>query len=146
MGLNSPVWDDSRRQQIVSNCLTRIAKRFAQKEVTLMEQEQHTGRIYKLRAGPGFMRFHQASARGERPARQTGALINAIDDRKVSPSIHDVFIDGQRANYGSILQNSAGLDRPTFKQGDLDEFSDNEMQQEVKRALAQLTGGENTVG
>lgn len=110
-----------------------------------MEAEVHTGRIYRLNAGPGFTRFHQASARGERPAQNTGALINAIDDRKVSINVHEVFIDDDRAPHGKWLQNPAGLDRPTFKQGDTSEFMDSEGKQEITRTLAQLTGGENTV-
>lgn len=146
LDLNSPIWDDAQEQQIVSNMLTRIAKGFKQREISLMEQEAHTGRIYKRSKGDGFVTYHQASARGERPARDTGNLIDSVEDQKQSPMAHSVYVDDASAPYGKYLQDETVLDRPIFKDEDVEEFRGDQMQVEMSRAAAELTKGVNSVG
>jgi hypothetical protein len=139
--LNSDIWDGAKRTETIELFLTRLAKRFKSKEVQLMEQEIHTGRLYKRTGSAGFQRFHQASDRGQRPARDTGNLIDSVEDEKSAPLVHDVFVNEATAPYGKYLQDDTVLDRPIFKDTDLEEFHGNEMQEELDRVKNELIGG-----
>lgn len=120
--LNSPVWNDLQRLDVISRCLTRLAKRFKTERVAAMVAGPHTGDIYKKGGGAGFQRFHRASARGERPAPDTTNLINSVEDLKLASLQHAVYVDDTKAPYGKWLQDPGVLDRPIATGADAEAF------------------------
>ena len=141
MPLDSPIWNQSEVEQIVSNGLTRLAKRFKQKTVDNMIMSTPSGVLYApgfSGQGAGFRRYHQASARGERPAPDTMNLVLSVSDEKVSSFEHDVFVDDNRAPYGRWLQNPAGLNRPIATLVDAEMFMSTEGMEEVEKTKAEL--------
>lgn len=123
VNLDSPIWDEAAREQIVSRGLTRIAKKFKQKTVTAMIEGVHTGAYYRPRLGGpglGFTRLHHASARSERPSPDTLNLVNSVEDEKIAPLQHAVFVNDAQAPYGKYLQ--FGMDRPIMTGADVVEF------------------------
>ncbi len=136
--LTSAVFNKPRSKAIVSRGLTRIAKRFKKITVDNMTQSNAAGRTYKRGAGPGFSRFHQASARGQRPEPDTFNLVNSVRDSKKTELKHDVFVDDGKAPYGKYLQNPSGLNRPIATKEDADRYAADEMQEEVQRIRREL--------
>lgn len=127
--LTSPVWNDEAVDGIISRCLTRLVKRFKNERVQDMASSPHTGVVYKkygdagTAGGPGgFRRFHQASARGQRPAPDTFNLSNSLRDEKLNPQQHRFYVDDITAPYGKYLQDPTVLDRPIATQEDADAF------------------------
>lgn len=120
--LNSPVWDDLKQSDIVSRCLTKLAKRFKSERVDAMVAGPHTGILYRRPGPTGAQRFHRASARGERPAPDTTNLINSVEDQKLSPTQHTVYVDDAKAPYGKWLQDEGNLDRPIANLQDGEDF------------------------
>lgn len=120
--LNSPVWNDLQRNDVVSRCLTRLAKRFKTERVEAMVAGPATGILYKKGSGAGFQRFHRASARGERPAPDTTNLINSVQDLKLAALQHAVYVDDSSAPYAKWLQDPEVLDRPIMTLDDAEIF------------------------
>lgn len=143
--LNSPVWNDLQRAEVVSRCLTRLAKRFKTERVAAMVAGPHTGVLYKPKLGgpgPGFNRFHRASARGERPAPDTTNLINSVEDLKLATLQHAVYVDDSKAPYGKWLQDPDVLDRPIATLADAEEFMISPAAvNEVNKAKTELANG-----
>lgn len=140
--LTSPVWHDLERNEIVSRCLTRLAKRFKTERIAAMVAGPHTGVNYKRTGGGGFQRFHRASARGERPAPDTTNLINSVEDLKLAALQHAVYVDDNKAPYGKWLQDPDVLDRPIATKADAEIFmASPEAITEVTKARNELTSG-----
>lgn len=140
--LNSPVWNDLQRKEIASRCLTRLAKKFKQERRDAMAFDSHTGIIYRRGSGDGFRRYHQASARGQSPAVDTGNLINSLVDNKLSLLQHEVAVDDSRAAYGKWLNDPAVLDRPTIRLEQAETFLDGPYaQSEIRKATSEMVNG-----
>lgn len=143
--LTSPVWHELQRAEIVSRCLTRLAKRFKVERVEAMVAGPHTGILYKPALGgpgTGFNRFHRASARGQRPAPDTTNLINSVEDLKLATLQHAVYVDDAKAPYGKWLQDPTVLDRPIATLQDAEAFMASPVAiVEVNKAKAELTNG-----
>jgi hypothetical protein len=76
-----------------------------------MDEAKH-GRVYARRRGGGFQRFHRASARGESPARDTGAYdrsLNVVRRGTLGAAIETVL------GYPLILESIKGLNRPLVR-------------------------------
>lgn len=141
MGLNSPIWNDQERVQIVSRCLSRLARKFKVERVQAMVAGPHTGRLYPRKGGVGFRRFHRASARGERPSPDTTNLINSLDHEKISDLRYSVNVDDVKAPYGKWLQDPDNLDRPIATIGDAEAFMESQKAvDELNKARAELVG------
>lgn len=140
--LNSPVWNDPQRLDVVSRCLTRLAKRFKSERVAAMVAGPHTGVNYKRTGGGSFLRYHRASARGERPAPDTTNLINSVEDLKLASLQHAVYVDDSKAPYGKWLQDPDVLDRPIATLADAQEFMASPVATaELIKAKNELTNG-----
>lgn len=133
---DSLIFKPGKRAQVVSNALTRVGKRFKQKTKDQMVRSQPTGRLYRKSAGAGFTRQHRASAWGQRPAVDTTNLVNQVKDRKESQVSVRVYVDDSKAPYGKWLQDN--LNRPIITEEDVNRFGNNEMKEEMERALRQL--------
>lgn len=140
--LNSPVWNDPQRVDVVSRCLTRLAKRFKVERIGAMVAGPHTGVNYKRASGGGFQRFHRASARGERPAPDTTNLINSVEDLKLASLQHAVYVDDAKAPYAKWLQDAEVLDRPIATLADAELFINGPVAAtEINRAKNELSSG-----
>lgn len=89
-----------------------------------MDEGPQTGRLYRKKRGTNFRRSHRASARGQRPAVDTGTLKNSVamtptGDLSVKVHIKD-RINPQsgtsETKIAEILQNK--LDRPIMNFAD----------------------------
>lgn len=140
--LTSPVWYDQQRLDVVSRCLTRLAKRFKAERVEAMVAGPATGRLYKREAGGNFQRFHRASAWGKRPAPDTTNLINSVEDLKLAFLQHAVYVDDEKAPYGKFLQDPDVLDRPIATLGDAELFLESPTAKlELNKAKLELANG-----
>ena len=143
--LNSPVWHDLQRADVISRCLTRLAKRFKMERIEAMVAGPHTGRLYKPQLGgpgTGFQRFHQASARGQHPAPDTTNLINSVEDLKLAMLQHAVYVDDAKAPYGKWLQDPDVLDRPIATLIDAELFLESPMAKvDLEKAKVELANG-----
>src|SRR5688572_22737395 len=88
--LTSPIFDKAKRQAVIQRIVVKNAKQFKRKTVERMEQGPQTGKLYAQRRGFNFRRSHRASARGQRPAVQTGKLSRGIVDTKLGPATVEV--------------------------------------------------------
>jgi hypothetical protein len=115
--LDSKIFDKAFREQTVQNFVSRQARDFKVLTKQRIIESEPAGRDYARKRGAGFQRFHRASARGQRPAIDTGKLLNSIDDQMISPTVAEAFVG---AEYAEFLQ-SERLDRPIMDENDAQE-------------------------
>ena len=122
----SGIFDKTKRQQGLSNLVSRNARNFRQDTKNKMIRGSKSGRLYSKKRGAGFTRSHRASARGERPAPDTQTLVNAISSRSLSDTSAEVYI-AERINpetgtpasrYAEYLNDPEVLDRPIMSEAD----------------------------
>lgn len=112
--LESPLFNKAGRSQTISNFVRKQSRDFKNLTKRRMLQSKPTGRLYARKRGAGFTRFHQASASGQRPAIDTGTLLNSISDRRIGAFKAEAFAG---AAYAKYLQ-SARLNRPIMSDRD----------------------------
>src|SRR5690606_13083646 len=110
----SKIFNITERRQSLSSFVGREAKDFKNLTKRRQIESQPAGRLYRRRGGPGFTRSHRASARGQRPAIDTGRLLNSIQDKRLSETSVQVAAGGEYAKY---LQ-SERLDRRIMDEAD----------------------------
>lgn len=122
--LTSPIFDKARRGRVVSNFISKQAKDFKVLTKERMVRGPQTGRLYRKKRGANFRRSHRASARGQRPAVQTGLLLNAVSDRRIGENHSQVYIAEKVSSggttttkYAEILQTKLG--RPIMSEFDV---------------------------
>lgn len=115
--LNSDIFQDVPRRQAVSNLISRSARELKNLTKQRMVRSTPTGRLYARRGGSGFRRFHRASARGQRPAIDTGKLLNSIQSKTLGEFKAATVAE---APYAKYLQ-SERLNRPILSAKDRDE-------------------------
>mgnify|MGYP000891393801 FL=1 len=115
--LDSKIFQGTARRQAFANFVGRQAKEFKSLSKARMIRSKPAGRLYPRRRGANFRRFHRASARGQRPAIDTGKLLNSIEDRRLGEFKAEVFAGAEYAKY---LQ-SERLDRPIMDERDAGE-------------------------
>lgn len=98
----------------MSNFIRRQAKDFTQLTKRRIIESKPSGRLYARKRGVGFTRSHRASARGQRPAIDSGKLLNSIKDRRISETSAESFAG---AYYAEYLQ-SERLNRPIMSDQD----------------------------
>lgn len=121
----SKIFDKAGRQQGFTNLISKNSREFKRSTQEKMEKGFRSGRLYK-RKGGNFRRSHRASARGQRPAPDTGTLVKAIRQEATGPFTAKVDIaekvnpaNGQLASkYGAILQAQG---RPIMSESDVAE-------------------------
>lgn len=112
--LDSAIFDEAERRQRFARFPRRQARDFKNLTKKRIIQSKPSGRLYRRRSGTGFQRFHQASARGQRPAIDTGTLLNSIKDRRIGEYQAEAFAGAEYAQY---LQ-SERLNRPIMSERD----------------------------
>lgn len=117
INFSSQIFDKTARRQSLANFISRQAKDFKDLTKRRMIESKPLGRLYSRRRGIGFTRAHRASARGQRPAIDTGVLLNSIRDRKTNEMTSEVFAG---AAYAEYLQ-SERLNRPIMSDADAKE-------------------------
>lgn len=115
--LNSDIFQDVPRRQAVANLISRSARELKNLTKQRMVRSQPTGRLYARRGGSGFRRFHRASARGQRPAIDTGKLLNSVQSKTLGEF---KAVTAAEAPYAKYLQGER-LNRPILSAKDRDE-------------------------
>jgi hypothetical protein len=118
--LESPIFNHNAARQALSLVPVREAKLFTRATERRMVQGKVSGRIERYKGkkerGVGFTRGFRRSTVGERPAVETGTLINALDDKRTGEMqaisfIKDKVNPKNKANareYGNKLQFKMG--------------------------------------
>ena len=102
----------------VSSFVSRQARDFKNLTKRRIVESRPAGRLYARRSGPEFRRFHRASAKGQRPAIDTGRLLNSIESTRLTDLTYEVSVGVPYAGY---LQNPMILDRQIFRAMDITE-------------------------
>lgn len=135
--LKSAIFDKSKLEQACSNHLTRVAKKFKERQRRKQIETPKTGRLYPRKKAQGFRRFHKASAVGEYPAPDTMNLVNSLEDQKLSPTKHAVYQDDSQAEYGKWLVNN--MERRILPYFDVVEFNNTEGHAERVRLMEEIS-------
>lgn len=96
---DSAVFNRQKLRQAVASFIIRQTKDFKNLSKRRMIDSQASGRLYRRKKGVGFTRSHRASARGQRPAIDTGKLLNSINDRRIGDFSRIVSADAEYAPY-----------------------------------------------
>ena len=96
---DSAVFNRQKLRQAVASFIMRQTKDFKNLSKRRMIDSQASGRLYRRKKGVGFTRSHRASARGQRPAIDTGKLLNLINDRRIGDFSRIVSADAEYAPY-----------------------------------------------
>ena len=107
------IYDPGKRRAAIRRALFRTTKEAKRETKQAMVQSAPRGALYRKRRGAAFIRAHRASARGQRPAIETGNLLNAVSDRRLSDTKRELFIAPKpnpingvpSSEYAEILQN-----------------------------------------
>ena len=96
---DSAVFNRQKLRQAVASFIIRQTKDFKNLSKRRMIDSQASGRLHRRKNGVGFTRSHRASARGQRPAIDTGKLLNSINDRRIGDFSRIVSADAEYAPY-----------------------------------------------
>lgn len=110
--LTSGIFDKSKRDAAASNAVSKSVREFAKYVPEQQIKGKASGKLYRRRGGKNFRRFHRASARGERPAVDTGKLSKSTRHKmtgKFSGEVTTIAKSGS-FDYADQLQNK--MDRP----------------------------------
>lgn len=105
------------RRQTIASFISRERRDFKNLTKRRIIDSKASGRLYRRKGGQGFKRSHRASARGQRPAIDSGKLLNSIQDKRRNDFSGEVFAG---ADYAKYLQ-SEKLNRPIMVDSDVDE-------------------------
>jgi hypothetical protein len=76
--LDSLIFDKARREQALTAAVSKTTVQFAASTAEKMVEGPQTGILYGRRRGRDFTRSHRASAKGQRPAVDSGNLLHSI--------------------------------------------------------------------
>ncbi len=113
--LSSDVFNTVKLRQSLSNFVGREAKDFKNLSKQRIIKSKPSGRLYRRKGGASFLRSHRASARGQRPAIDSGKLLNSIQDKRINEYRSEAFAG---ANYAGYVE---GMDRPIMSEQDVRE-------------------------
>ena len=102
---------------MMSRFITQAAQKIRQRMRNKLVEEKH-GRMYARKRGEGFTRAHRASAEGEAPASDTGALSRSLEVIKKNSLESEIT---SSLGYAGILEDPQKLNRPLW-QASLDEM------------------------
>lgn len=132
--LDSDIFRDVPRRQAVSNLIRRAARDCKNAAKRRIIESKPAGKLYRRKRGAGFLRFHRASAKGQRPAIDTGTLLNSIKDRRTAEYTATTTADAKHAEY---LQ-SKRLNRPIMDEKDAAE-EQRKLDRKAEAAIRELT-------
>lgn len=110
--LTSPIFDKAKRHQSAGNAVGKTIREFAAYVPRQQVEGKPSGNVYRKGGGRGFRRSHRASAKGQRPAVDSGNLIRSTKHKKTGQLSGEVTTTAKRNgfDYASQLQNK--MDRP----------------------------------
>jgi hypothetical protein len=132
--LESKVFDKTVREQKVETLVVREAREFKVLTKQRMIDSQPEGRLYARKRGRDFRRFHRASARGQRPAIDSGKLLNSVEDTSISRTEAQTEAT---APYAQFLNPPASLERPIMDEQDAQE-AEQKMLRDANAMLLEL--------
>lgn len=111
---------------MMSRFITHAAEKIRRRMRAKLVEEKH-GRTYARKRGEGFLRSHRASASGEAPASDTGALSRSLEIVKENSLEHEIT---SNLGYAAILEagtvrmgeTTTGMDPRPLWQPSLDEM------------------------
>lgn len=99
INLEADIFNTTAVKQSLTAFIRRQGKDFKDLTKRRMINSTPTGRLYRRKSGAEFIRSHRASARGQRPAIDTGKLLNSIQDRRLSETSVEVYAGAEYAGY-----------------------------------------------
>jgi hypothetical protein len=114
--LESGIFDKAVREQKISTLVSAEAREFKDLTQQRIIEGPQTGRRYKRRG-----RVHIASARGQRPARDTGVLFDSIEDASTSPTTAEVSVSATRNGFDYPGHLQEVMERPIMSEQDAEE-------------------------
>jgi len=110
--LNSGIFDKAKRNAAASSAVNKAAVEYARYVPEQQIESKPTGKLYKRKRGATFTRSHRASAKGQRPAIDTGKLLRSTKHKKTGPLTAEVttVAKDKGFDYASRLENK--MNRP----------------------------------
>ena len=100
----SKIFDKRAIEQELRNAISRATRAFAAYVPQQQINETHTGKLYKRAGGRGFSRSHRASARGQRPAPDTGKLLKSTTHKMTGELTGEVTTVAKRGGFDYAAQ------------------------------------------
>lgn len=103
---DSRIWDANARKVAFGRVAVESARLMKDATRLRMVKSRPTGKVYEKKTrGSNFTRFHRASARGQRPAVDTGNLANkSLKSQRTGELSAEFFVDTNQARYAEKLQ------------------------------------------
>ncbi len=111
LNLDSQFFKPRVRDAAFAAAIYESAQDFRQSLKQKMIDSIPSGRVESIGRGTGFETRFQRSRRGQRPAIQTGRLLNSVRAKRLSERSAEVSVIAETDagyNYGEELQNSLG--------------------------------------
>lgn len=110
INLGSGIFDKAKRRQATSNAISKTLVEYARYVPVQQIESKPTGKVYKRKGGRGFTRSHRASARGQRPAPDTGKLSRSTKHKKTGELKGEVttIAKNKGFDYSAHLENDLG--------------------------------------
>jgi hypothetical protein len=114
----SGFFDKTKRDNAASQAVKKSVREFARYVPEQQIKSKPSGKLYRRRGGKNFRRFHRASARGERPAVDTGKLSKSTKHKMTGTFSGEVETVARSNNfdYASQLENKMGRPIQNAKQ------------------------------
>lgn len=105
-----PIFDKAKLTQALSNAVTKTLVEYAEYVRTEQKESQPSGKVYRRKGGKGFRRSHRASAKGQRPAIDSGKLLNSTKHKKTGQLKGEVttIAKSKGFDYAEHLQEKMG--------------------------------------
>lgn len=100
----SGIFDNAKVKQAASNAISKTLVEFAAYVKKEQVESTPTGRLYRRKSGSNFRRSHRASAKGQRPAIDSGKLLNSTKKNKVSELKGEVTTIAKRDGFDYASQ------------------------------------------
>lgn len=105
-------FDKAKRDKAFSNAVSKTIREFAAYVPEQQIKSKASGKVYERRGGKNFRRFHRASARGQRPAPDTGKLSRSTKHRMTGQFSGEVTTIAKRGGFDYADQLQHKMDRP----------------------------------
>ena len=116
--LESKIFDKTVRGQKVEKFVRGEARDYKVLTKRRIVEGPQTGRLYARKRGESFRRFHRASAKGQRPAIDSGKLLNSIADKATSRTTADVPATATNKGFDYPGELQEKMDRPIESERD----------------------------
>ena len=133
----SKIFDKRATEQELRNAISRATRAFAAYVPQQQINETHTGKLYTRAGGRGFSRSHRASARGQRPAPDTGKLLKSTQHKMTGELSGEVTTVAKRGGFDYAAQQEK-IGRPIQHAPSDHKKAQEMLDREAERALKKL--------